>query len=65
MNDKFRFGELKACIILGVLPLKCIIYGVLYIKETSFVYHDKRGFFIAFFISVWYTYLDKSGLKKV
>ena len=47
-TGKFRFGELKACNVLGVLPLKCIIYGVLYIKETSFVYHDKRGFFFVF-----------------
>ena len=42
MNDKFRFGELKACIILGVLPLKCIIYGVLYMKKC-FCLPDKRG----------------------
>lgn len=33
--------------------------------ENCVVYHDKRGFFIALFIRVWYTYLDKSGLKKV
>ena len=30
-------------------------------KETSFVYRDKRGFFVVSCVLSWYNLLDKSG----
>ncbi len=33
-------------------------------KEISFVYQGKRGFFVVIRINVWYTQLEKSGFVE-
>lgn len=43
---KFRLAEMRGTYHFGALSMARVSYALLHIKETSFVYQDKRGFLV-------------------